>query len=74
MSAPKSLTTTHLKAALRKQLERHPYGTVALAASIGYILGTRLGGPLLALLSSRIGMDLTSSLLAPSFEQAAERV
>jgi len=49
---------------LRRELEAHPYRTVALAAGIGYLLGTRLGGPLVSLVSSRFGPQLASSLLA----------
>jgi hypothetical protein len=68
MSAPAEDAAPALLAALRVQLERHPYRTVGLAAAVGYLLGTRLGGPLVTLLSSRPGLSLALSvapLLAP---------
>jgi hypothetical protein len=71
--AAKKLDALDLTAALRRQLERHPYVTVALAAGVGFLLGTGLGGPLVALLTSRSGVALTSSLLAPLLEQSPAR-
>ena len=55
--------------ALQQELERHPYRTVALAAGVGYVLGTRLGGPLVRLFTGRVGVHLVSglaTLLRPS--------
>jgi len=65
VTAPRKVAGTDLETALRLQMKRHPYGTVAIAAGVGYLLGSRLGAPLVALFSSRIGVELTSSLLAP---------
>jgi len=51
-------------ALLRQEVTAHPYRSVAIAAGIGYLLGSRLGGPLVSLLGTRLGPQLASSLLA----------
>jgi hypothetical protein len=64
VSAPKDDVAADLVRLVRREIAAHPYRTVAIAAGIGYLLGTRLGGPLLSLVSSRFGPQLSSSLIA----------
>ena len=72
MTAAKKDGPPDLLAVLRREVEQHPYRSVAIAAGVGYLLGTRLGGPLVALLSSRVGLQLASSLVAPLFDPGKE--
>jgi hypothetical protein len=58
--------------AVRVQLELHPYRTVAIAAGLGYLLGTRLAGPIVALLSSRLGVQ-ASALFSGMSEKVGPR-
>ncbi|MDB4968968.1 MAG: hypothetical protein JWN44_4657 [Myxococcales bacterium] len=65
MTPPTKDVAAELYDRLRREIDAHPYRTVAIAAGVGYLLGTRLGGSLFALLSSRVGLQLASTLVAP---------
>jgi hypothetical protein len=65
MSAAENPPVPDLRRLLQHEVEAHPYRTVAIAAGLGYLLGTRFAGPLIGLLTSRMGVQLASSLLAP---------
>jgi hypothetical protein len=71
MTAPKKTDPRDLQGALLQELDLHPYRTVAIAAGIGYLLGTRLAGPLVAVLSRSVGPKLASSLLGPLLDTRA---
>jgi hypothetical protein len=62
---------------LQHEVERHPYRTLGIAVGVGYVLGTRLGGPIVALLSSRMGLSLASSLApllgAPALQDTSSK-
>jgi hypothetical protein len=74
MTAPKrDAPPPDLLVALRQEIARHPYRTLAIAAGVGYLLGTRLGGPLIALLSSRAGIKVGSTLVAPLLGSISSR-
>lgn len=73
MTASKKEAAPAVLEILQRELAQRPYRTIAIAAGVGYLLGTRLGGPLVALLSSRMGLALASSiaplLAAPAASQ-----
>ena len=72
MTAAKNDGTPNLERVLLQELVHHPYRTVAIAAGLGYLIGTRLGGPLFALLSSTAGLKLASSLVMPLLDPPGE--
>jgi ElaB/YqjD/DUF883 family membrane-anchored ribosome-binding protein len=63
-SAPPAELVAELYQRLRREVEAHPYRSLAIAAGVGYLLGTRLGAPVLSLVGSRLGSQVASSLLA----------
>jgi hypothetical protein len=72
-AAAKKPAAPDLLGLLRHEVTVHPYRTIAIAAGLGYLLGTRLGGPLVSLVGSRAGLSLASSLLGPLLQPPAAR-
>jgi hypothetical protein len=64
VSAPPAPGAADYYALLKQEVSAHPYRSLAIAAGLGYLLGSRLGGPLVSLLGSRLGPQLASSLIA----------
>jgi len=58
---------------VRAELNAHPYRTIAIAAGVGYVLGTRLGRSVLTLLAGRLGTHLASRAMAPLLDDLSER-
>ena len=50
---------------VRAELTEHPYRTLALAAAVGLVLGTRRGASLLLPLFARVATTLASTAIAP---------
>lgn len=69
MTAPKRLAEPDLFAMLSDEVAEHPYRTVAIAAGLGYLFGTRLGGPLVSILTTGKGQLLASSLIGSLIER-----
>ena len=70
MTAPAKPASPDLYQTLREELVLHPYRTVAIAAGAGYLLGTRFGAPLIALLTSRMGVKIASLAIVPLLERS----
>lgn len=76
MTAPAPATeplVRHLQQTLQAELRAHPYRTIAIAAGLGYLLGTRLGRPLLALLAGRVATQIASNAIAPLIDELLVR-
>lgn len=73
MTAPRQRSALDLYRLMRAELRAHPYRTIAIAAGVGYVLGTRLGGSLLTLLAGRLATHLASRALAPLIDDLSER-
>ena len=50
---------------VRAELSEHPYRTLAIAAAVGLVLGTRRGASLLLPLFARVATSLASAAIAP---------
>ena len=59
--------------AVRAELDQHPYRTLAIAAAVGLVLGTRRGASLLLPLAARIATALASTAIAPLLRDLEER-
>jgi hypothetical protein len=55
------------------ELRAHPYRTLAVAAGLGCVLGTRLGRALVLPLVARATVGLASTALAPWLDELQER-
>jgi hypothetical protein len=70
MTSTPTISAPDVLAAVQRELARHPYRTVGIAVGIGYLLGTRIGKPLLSLVSGRLGIALASALVPPLVTRA----
>jgi hypothetical protein len=59
--------------AVRAELDQHPYRTLAVAAAVGLVLGTRRGASLLLPLAARVATALASTAIAPLLRDLEER-
>jgi hypothetical protein len=66
-------TPAHIVRIVRAELSGHPYRTLAVAAAVGLVLGTRRGASLLLPLFARVATALASTALAPLLSEPAER-
>lgn len=74
MTAPRQpLSALDLYQLVRAELRAHPYRSIAIAAGVGYLLGTRVGGSMLRLLAGRLGEHLASRAMAPLVDDLSER-
>ena len=58
---------------LRDELRAHPYRTLAIAAAVGCVLGTRRGASVMLPLAARLAMSLASTAIAPLLADLEER-
>lgn len=65
--------TAQIVRAVHAELEQHPYRTLAVAAAVGLVLGTRRGASLLLPLAARVATTLASSAIAPMLRDLEER-
>jgi hypothetical protein len=59
--------------AVRAELSEHPYRTLAIAAAVGLVLGTRRGASLLLPLFARVATALASTAIAPLLSELEKR-
>lgn len=64
---------TQIVRAVRAELDQHPYRTLAVAAAVGLVLGTRRGALLLLPLAARVATALASTAIAPLLRGLEER-
>ena len=62
----------HIGRAVPAELSEHPYRTLAVAAAVGLVLGTRRGASLLLPLVARIATALASTAIAPLLRNLEE--
>ena len=66
-------TSALIVRAVQAELRQHPYRTLAVAAAVGLVLGTRRGGSLLLPLFARVATALASTAMAPLSSGLEER-
>ena len=66
-------TSAQIVGAVRAELSEHPYRTLAVAAAVGLVLGTRRGASLLLPLFARVATALASTAIAPLLSELEKR-
>ena len=66
-------TSTQIVRTVRAELRSHPYRTLAIAAGVGLVLGTRRGASLLLPLFARVATVMASTAIAPLLSEVEER-
>jgi hypothetical protein len=65
--------SAQIVATVRAELRQHPYRTLAVAAAVGLVLGTRRGASLLLPLVGRVATMMATTAMAPLFSKLEER-
>jgi hypothetical protein len=66
-------TSAQIVAMVRAEVRQHPYRTLAIAAAVGLVLGTRRGASLLLPLAARVATMMATTAIAPLLSKLEER-